>query len=234
MPDYNPKIDIAIKFVLRNTLIVDSLSTARNYMGGVRLVTLRGDVTEAGGAMIGGSSEDVCVIWWWDKGASEIERLSNEIEKLQLMSDTVTAALHQARREQQQLRMKINELTDSDQAVRLQEWRLEVKQAKTSYNKSLGEVAEQETKLSELEKLASQQIDALDAAQSSVANLNVTITATREEMEASSPTHLKDRLHAAQMKRVDAEGIMAQRHGSASGSEHENLLNQRVNDLMPN
>ena len=53
--DYDPKIDIAIKFVLRNTLIVDSLSTARNYMGGVRLVTLRGDVTEAGGAMIGGS-----------------------------------------------------------------------------------------------------------------------------------------------------------------------------------
>ena len=157
--DYNPKIDIAIKFVLRNTLIVDSLSTARNYMGGVRLVTLRGDVTEAGGAMIGGSKRKMSVSFGGGiKGASEIERLSNEIEKLQLMSDTVTAALHQARREQQQLRMKINELTDSDQAVRLQEWRLEVKQAKTSYNKSLGEVAEQETKLSELEKLASQQI----------------------------------------------------------------------------
>ena len=232
--DYNPKIDIAIKFVLRNTLIVDSLSTARNYMGGVRLVTLRGDVTEAGGAMIGGSKRKMSVSFGGGiKGASEIERLSNEIEKLQLMSDTVTSALHQARREQQQLRMKINELTDSDQAVRLQEWRLEVKQAKTSYNKSLGEVAEQETKLSELEKLASQQIDALDAAQSNVANLNVTITATREEMEASSPTHLKDRLHAAQMKRVDAEGIMAQATMAlASGSEHENLLNQRVNDII--
>ncbi|MEC7096796.1 MAG: ATP-binding protein, partial [Candidatus Thermoplasmatota archaeon] len=111
--DYNPKIDIAIKFVLRNTLIVDSLSTARNYMGGVRLVTLRGDVTEAGGAMIGGSKRKMSVSFGGGiKGASEIERLSNEIEKLQLMSDTVTAALHQARREQQQLRMKINELTD--------------------------------------------------------------------------------------------------------------------------
>ena len=48
--DYDPKIDIVIKFVLRNTLIVDLTDTARNYMGGVRLVTLRGDVTEAGGA----------------------------------------------------------------------------------------------------------------------------------------------------------------------------------------
>ena len=153
--DYDPKIDIAIKFVLRNTLIVDSLSTARNYMGGVRLVTLRGDVTEAGGAMIGGSKRKMSVSFGGGiKGASEIERLSGEIEKLQLMSETVTAALHQARREQQQLRSRINELTDSDQAVKLQEWRSELKQAKSAYNKSLGEVAENESKLKDLESLA--------------------------------------------------------------------------------
>ena len=107
--DYNPRIDIAIKFVLRNTLIVDSLSTARNYMGGVRLVTLRGDVTEAGGAMIGGSKRKMSVSFGGGiKGASEIERLSNEIEKLKIMSETISGALHQARVEQQQLRTKIN------------------------------------------------------------------------------------------------------------------------------
>ncbi len=107
--DYNPRIDIAIKFVLRNTLIVDSLSTARNYMGGVRLVTLRGDVTEAGGAMIGGSKRKMSVSFGGGiKGASEIERLSNEIEKLTIMSETISGALHQARVEQQQLRTKIN------------------------------------------------------------------------------------------------------------------------------
>ena len=97
--DYDPKIDIAIKFVLRNTLIVDSLSTARSYMGGVRLVTLRGDVTEAGGAMIGGSKRKMSVSFGGGiKGASEIEKISGEIEKLQLMSETVSAALHQLER----------------------------------------------------------------------------------------------------------------------------------------
>ena len=137
--DYNPKIDIAIKFVLRNTLIVDSLSTARSYMGGARLVTLRGDVTEAGGAMVGGSKRKMSVSFGGGiKGASEIERLSAEIEKLQLMSDTVNAALIQSRKDQQAIRQSINELTDSDQAVRLQEWRLEIKQARSNHNKSLG------------------------------------------------------------------------------------------------
>ena len=231
--DYDPKIDIAIKFVLRNTLIVDSLSTARNYMGGVRLVTLRGDVTEAGGAMIGGSKRPMRVSFGGGiKGASEIEKLSGEIEKLELMSDTVSAALHQARREQQQLRTKINELTDSDQAVKLQEWRAELKQAKSVYNKSLGEVNGHESKLSELEVIASRQIDALDDAQSLVADLNVSVAKTREEMEAASPEHLKDRLHAAQMKRLDSEGLMSKALAALeSGNEHEVLLTQRVTDL---
>ena len=231
--DYDSKIDIAIKFVLRNTLIVDSLSTARNYMGGVRLVTLRGDVTEAGGAMIGGSKRPMRVSFGGGiKGASEIEKLSGEIEKLELMSDTVSAALHQARREQQQLRTKINELTDSDQAVKLQEWRAELKQAKSVYNKSLGEVNGHESKLAELEVIASKQIDALDDAQSLVADLNVSVAKTREEMEAASPEHLKDRLHAAQMKRLDSEGLMSKALAALeSGNEHEVLLTQRVTDL---
>ena len=231
--DYDAKIDIAIKFVLRNTLIVDSLSTARNYMGGVRLVTLRGDVTEAGGAMIGGSKRPMRVSFGGGiKGASEIEKLSGEIEKLELMSDTVSAALHQARKEQQQLRTKINELTDSDQAVKLQEWRAELKQAKSVYNKSLGEVNGHESKLAELEVIASKQIDALDDAQSLVADLTVSVAKTREEMEAASPEHLKDRLHAAQMKRLDSEGLMSKALTALeSGNEHEVLLTQRVTDL---
>ena len=231
--DYDPKIDIAIKFVLRNTLIVDSLSTARNYMGGVRLVTLRGDVTEAGGAMIGGSKRPMRVSFGGGiKGASEIEKLSSEIAKLELMSETVSAALHQARKEQQQLRTKINELTDSDQAVKLQEWRAEIKQAKSVYNKSLGEVNGHETKLSDLEMLASKQIDSLDEAQSIVADLNEKVSDTRNEMEAASPEHLKDRLHAAQMKRLDSEGLMSKALAALeSGSEHETLLTERVTDL---
>ena len=34
MLDYDPRIDVAVKFVLRNTLVVENLSIARQYMGG--------------------------------------------------------------------------------------------------------------------------------------------------------------------------------------------------------
>jgi hypothetical protein len=48
-------------------------------------------------------------------------------------------------------------------------------------------------------------------------------------MEAASPEHLKDRLHAAQMKRLDSEGLMSKALAALeSGSEHETLLTERV------
>ena len=71
-------------------------------------------------------------------------------------------------------------------------------------------MAENESKLKDLESLATTQLDDLDSAQSVVADLNTSVATTRNEMEAASPEHLKDRLHAAQIKRVDAEGVMAQ------------------------
>ena len=79
--DYDPRIDVAVRFVLRNTLIVDNMSTARMNMGGVRLVTLRGDVTEAGGAMVGGSKRRMTVTFGGNiQGASEVEALAADVE----------------------------------------------------------------------------------------------------------------------------------------------------------
>ena len=230
--DYDPKIDIAIRFVLRNTLIVDSMSTARSHMGGIRLVTLRGDVTEAGGAMIGGSKRKISVSFGGRiKGASEVEKLSGEVEKLRLMSDTVSAALIEARRQQQVIRVSINELSEGDDAVKLQEWRAELKLAKTSHNKSLGAVAEVEKKLNDLEILARANLEELDKSQNQFEMMEANCTSAREAVELASPSHLKDRMHSAQMKRLDAEGLKSKAEAALeSGSSHQELLSQRVSE----
>jgi len=230
--DYDPKIDIAIRFVLRNTLIVDSMSTARSHMGGIRLVTLRGDVTEAGGAMIGGSKRKISVSFGGRiKGASEVEKLSGEVEKLRLMSDTVSAALIEARRQQQIIRVSINELSDGEDAVKVQEWRAEMKQAKSNHNKSLGAVAEVEKKLNDLEILARSNLEELDKSQNQFEIVEANCTSAREAVELASPSHLKDRMHSAQMKRLDAEGLKSKAEAALkSGSSHQELLTQRVED----
>ena len=95
------------------------MDIARQNMGGVRLVTMRGDVTEAGGAMVGGSRQRMSVSFGGGiAGAKEVERLSAEIDRLRLMSDTVSAALADVRKEQHSLRQQINELANEDGAIR--------------------------------------------------------------------------------------------------------------------
>ena len=204
-----------------------------DYMGGVRLVTLRGDVTEAGGAMVGGSKRKMAVSFGGGiKGASEIERISAEIAKLTLMSETVNEAIIQSRKDQQAIRQSINALTEGDQAVRLQEWRAEIKQARANHNRSLGAIAEIEKKLFDLESAATSQINQLDESKAIVGDFEIKIQEAKQKLELASPEHLKDRLHQAEIKRIDAESTKSKSQTIIdSGSEHKELLNDRVVEL---
>ena len=228
--EYDPRIDTAIKFALRNTLIVQNMEIARQNMGGVRLVTMRGDITEAGGAMVGGSRQRMSVSFGGGiAGAKEVERLSSELERLRLMSDTVSAALADVRKEQQSLRQQINELANEEGAIRRETLRAEVATFKKSHSKNIGEVERLKGDLRRLEGLASTQLESLDEAESKVADSEKLRMGAQPAREDASPQHLKDRLHESTVKRTQAEGIRSNAEVSLrSISERKNLLTSTV------
>ena len=228
--EYDPRIDTAIKFALRNTLIVQNMEIARQNMGGVRLVTMRGDITEAGGAMVGGSRQRMSVSFGGGiAGAKEVERLSSELERLRLMSDTVSAALADVRKEQQSLRQQINELANEEGAIRRETLRAEVATFKKSHSKNIGEVERVKGDLRRLEGLASTQLESLDEAESKVADSEKLRMGAQTALEDASPQHLKDRLHESTVKRTQAEGIRSNAEVSLrSISERKNLLTSTV------
>ena len=231
--DYDSRIDVAIRFVLRNTLVVDNMATARKNMGGVRLVTLRGDVTEAGGAMVGGSKRKMTVSFGGNiQGASEVQALSSDVERFRIMADTVNGALAEARRMQSEIRSKINALSDGDHAVRYQEWKAEHKQIKINHIAALADVSNHEKRLAELETDASRKLRELDSAQQILAQANESRSTAQTQLEEASPSHLKDRLHAAEVKRIEAESLKAQAEISLNGdSNHQTLLESRVSEI---
>ena len=232
--DYDPRIDVAIRFVLRNTLIVDSLATARANMGGVRLVTLRGDVTEAGGAMVGGAKRKMTTSFGGNiQGANEVQTLSNDVERFRLMAETVNGALAEARRQQGEIRSSINELSNNDHSERYSDWKATHKQAKTNHTTAIGAVGAAEKRLRDLEIEGAQQLKALDGAQEHLANANQARQAAQTALEDASPLHLKDRLHATEVKRVEAEGLKAKAEASLSNdSGHRSLLQQRIDECQ--
>ena len=224
--EYDPRIDAAIKFALRNTLIVDSMEIARQNMGGVRLVTMRGDVTEAGGAMVGGSRARMSVGFGGGiAGAKEVERLSSEIERFRLMSDTVSAALVDVRAEQKSLRNQINELANEEGAIKRETLRAELTTFKKTHATLVGEVRQLKEQLQALETLGSDQLEALDTAECGVADAEIVRKNAHSALEDASPQHLKDRLHECTVKRTQAEGIRSNAQVTLKGaSERKELL----------
>jgi chromosome segregation protein len=77
--DFNLKFEPAFWYVFRDTLIVDTLTNARRMMGGLRMVTLEGDVIEKSGAMVGGSQQ-----------RSNLSFAASERDKLVKLAELIT------------------------------------------------------------------------------------------------------------------------------------------------
>ena len=77
--DFDNKFEAAFWYVFRDTLIVDTLTNARRLMGGLRMVTLEGEVIEKSGAMVGGSQQQKSGLSF---AASEKDKLVKIAEKI--------------------------------------------------------------------------------------------------------------------------------------------------------
>ena len=231
--DFDPRIEIAVQYVLRNTLIVDSLSTARKHMGGVRLVTLQGDVTDAGGAMVGGSSRKLPVTFGGKiQGASEVDKLTSEVERLQLMADTVTAALSEARTIQNEVRHQINQVVENDFTERVQTVRAEKKQMKQQLTHCQAKYDGLEKRLEGLHVQAESALSNLDVAQHALGERKQQREHAFQALQDASPEQLRNRIHENELLLVSAQSQKTQAESSLEkGATHQLILQRRVDEL---
>lgn len=234
MLDYDPRIDVAVRFALRNTLIVENLSIARQYMGGTRFVTLRGDVIESGGAMVGGSKRKMNIAFGGRiQGASEVEKYTAEVDKYHLMERTVNEALREARSNQQLIRNKINAMVDDSHATEVREVKAEQKQTGQAHKKALDVVSGLEGKLDEVRQNAQDALRGLDAADRTLSSAKDAHQTAKEALEAASPEHLRERMHAANLLRVSAQGDKEKAEETlSSGASHQTVLQRRVDEIQ--
>jgi len=76
---FNKKYENAFSYVFGDTVVMNELEGARKHMGGVRLVTLKGDLLEAAGAMIGGSLGKQDRVKFAGKDVSKLAELEAKI-----------------------------------------------------------------------------------------------------------------------------------------------------------
>src|SRR5436309_229473 len=123
---FDEKYRDAFFYVFGDTLVVQTLDEARKWMGGVRLVTIEGELIEASGAMIGGDMER-STVKFGPSVASEMEKIAEKLRDAQAHGETVANRLDALRKEILDLEGDIKESGGRSGAVEVKTSTLEAK-----------------------------------------------------------------------------------------------------------
>jgi chromosome segregation protein len=117
---FDEKYRAAFWFVFGDTVVVKNLTEARKLMGGVRLVTLEGELAEASGAMVGGTL-DSNLVKFGAPSESRIEKKAVELREAIEQSEKIQGELSELRTTLSDLEGKIRDSTtkDSGESVRI-------------------------------------------------------------------------------------------------------------------
>jgi chromosome segregation protein len=126
--DFDPKYDAVFAYVFGNTVVFETLSAARRFIGRYRIVTLDGELLEPTGAMTGGSRSNQQTLHFGNAEAGEsaeilalrqrlgeIEQILTRIEarlgQHQESLATETQALTAARQQHREVQFQVEQLT---------------------------------------------------------------------------------------------------------------------------
>jgi len=123
---FDEKYRDAFFYVFGDTLVVRTLDEARKWMGGVRLVTIEGELIEASGAMIGGDMER-STVKFGPSVASEMEKIAEKLRDAQAHGETVSNRLDELRKGILDLEGEIKESGGRSGAVEVKTSTLEAK-----------------------------------------------------------------------------------------------------------
>jgi chromosome segregation protein len=126
--DFDPKYEAVFAYVFGNTMIFESLATARRQIGRYRMVTLDGELLEATGAITGGSRPGQQTLHFGNADAGEsseianfrkrladidqlLSRITSELVKQQEALTTATQSLSATRQNQREAQLLVEQLT---------------------------------------------------------------------------------------------------------------------------
>ena len=232
--EYDAEIDIAVRYASRNTLIVQSMDIARKNMGGARMVTLKGDIIEGSGAMTGGSpvGSSRPSFGGGNPGQLGTEKLERSLEEANLIYSTVEAALKELRTNQQELRDQIHGLDDSDQSVKIREWKSDFSRAQKDVDDIGKKVLAARKELSDSDTLFNSAKSNADEANKKYLDSLESRSNAAEALQNHTPDHLSQILRNAEKTRTDAERIKLHSESSIiSTNARLKILSDRISEL---
>jgi chromosome segregation protein len=247
--DFDPKYDAVFSYVFGNTVVFETLSAARRFIGRYRIVTLDGELLESTGAMTGGSRSNQQTLHFGNAEAGEsaeilalrqrlgeidqiLSRIEARLGKHQESLATETQALTAARQQHRDVQFQVEQLTKELQGLTQRRDQLAGQLAASNQERSTAS-----TRLQTLEMELPQQESALAGLRTAIATLEQSQTHGEwQRLQAliqTQETQLNERETALreaqqQLQALDLQLLRLQEKQQQNQTEVERAQQQQV------
>jgi chromosome segregation protein len=225
--NFKPEYKAAFWYVLGDTVVVEDLKVARELMGGIRLVTLEGELIEAAGAMIGGKLNDQ-LLKFGAPTKTEIEGVGNELRSAIEHADKISLAIKEIKGEIIQLEAQLREYGSNDDVSSikistLKSKRTEYKKKLTTLDKNLKEKSKE---LEEIEATLDNLNDELNVIGDAIEELKQLREEHRKDLMKATPQEYAKQIKDMQKKIHDITNHVAKLESSSETLSTQIKINE--------
>ncbi len=199
---FDKKFEAAFWYVFGDTLIVDTLDNARRLMGGVRLVTLDGQLIEASGAMVGGSVERRRKV-----SMGNLDEIGKRLREAIEERDFLSRELEELRNELDNVIGKIRELKTQDNTSQIAVWNEEKRRNQDKLKILKEQVKKLEDEKNNYEKLLESIKEEAEEIKVKIEEIEREDSKLRQDMQKLIPANISSEIKSMreEVERISAE-----------------------------
>ncbi|MFW6037942.1 MAG: chromosome segregation protein SMC [Candidatus Saliniplasma sp.] len=200
--DFDDKYENVFWYVFQDTVVMEDIDSAREMMGGVRMVTLDGEKIERSGAMVGGTlNKNMMSFSAPDRG--KLDRVGTELKKTRENLKKVTSELRDVQGRIDEIQDSMDELrSQGDKTGKIDNLEAQVKRTKEKIQRKIEALEEKSKKKSEMEETVSKLERSVEHIEDEIGKLKDERKEISEKIKEVSPQELSTTLTKLQDKEV--------------------------------
>ncbi len=200
--DFDDQYENVFWYVFQDTVVMKDIDSAREMMGGVRMVTLDGEKIERSGAMVGGTlSKKMMSFSAPDRG--KLDRVGTELKQTRENLKKITSELKEVQSRIDEIQDQMDELrSEGDKTGRIENLETQVKRTKEKIHRKTEALSEKENEKSELEEDVSKLEKSVEHIENEISEFKDKRKEIAEKIKEVSPQELSATLSELQDKEV--------------------------------
>lgn len=197
--DFDKKYQAAFWYVFGDTIVVDTLTEARRLMGGIRLVTKDGELIEASGAMVGGTSGRAPGLKFGASSQSKLDSVGAELRAARDALEALRSQIRALRDEIREMDMSMRTVSAGSQKVqeKIGRYEAQLSELKNKESRTKAECEAAKLRYETAKDNLSKARQILEKAEAELEALREDRTATRTRISEIAPAEMQERIRVA-------------------------------------